>query len=139
MIPNNKIFNELVNNQLKNITKNWKLSISDIRRICNYIDISIFDDNECCVWKGYVTNSNNDKGKYINFYFKNKKVALHRLLYSNFIEQLKSNEYLKFSCDNKGKCCNVNHYIKYTVNKEIVSNIVQDITFTNKKFIIDFE
>ena len=114
----NEIFKELINNQLKDVPSAWKLSINDMKRICKYIDKSIFDEDECCKWNGYVTNMNNsNKGTYVNFYFRNKKVALHRLLYSNFIEPLSSGEYLKFTCDNHGVCCNVNHYDKYKYSK----------------------
>lgn len=116
----NKIFRELIKNQIKDVPSKWKLTINDIKRICKYIDTSIFDATRCCIWNGYVTNANNsNKGVYVNFYFKNKKVALHRLLYSNFVSPLDSSEYLKFSCDNKGVCCNVNHYEKYKYSKSI--------------------
>ena len=50
---------------------------------------------------------------YINFYFNKKKIALHRLLYINYVEDVSPNEYIKFLCDNKGKCCNINHMKKY--------------------------
>jgi hypothetical protein len=110
----NELFKELIRMQLPNVPIQWKLGINDIKRICKYIDTSIFDSKNCCIWNGYVTNLNNSiKGSYINFYFRNKKVALHRLLYSNFIEPLNSDEYLKFNCPNKGRCCNVFHYDKY--------------------------
>jgi hypothetical protein len=89
-----------------------------MKRICKYIDTSIFDQANCCIWNGYITNMNNsNKGTYVNFYFRNKKVALHRLLYSNFVAPLDSSEYLKFNCDNKGICCNINHYEKYKYSK----------------------
>lgn len=114
----NMIFKELITRQLPNVPPQWKLNINDIKRICKYINCSIFDENECCIWNGYITNVNNtNKGTYVNFYFKNKKVALHRLLYSNFVAPLDSSEYLKFNCDNKGICCNVNHYEKYKYSK----------------------
>ncbi len=58
-----------------------------------------------------------EKSVLLNFYFRNKKVALHRLLYSNFVAPLDSSEYLKFNCDNKGICCNINHYEKYKYSK----------------------
>ena len=61
--------------------------------------------------------NNLDKGTYVNFYFRNKKVALHRLLYSNYREPLDSSDYLKCSCENKGMCCNVHHYEKYKYSK----------------------
>ena len=111
----NEIFKELIRNQLVNVPIQWKLQINDMKRICKYIKNSIFDGTQCCIWTGYVTNVNNkNKGTYVNFYFKNKKVALHRLLYSNFISPLQPDEYIKFSCDNKGICCNIRHYKKYT-------------------------
>lgn len=34
----------------------------------------------------------------------------------NYVGTLLDNEYLKFSCDNKGKCCNIHHMKKYTYN-----------------------
>ena len=46
---------------------------------------------------------------------KNKKIALHRLLYCNFIEPLNDNEYLKFTCNNKGKCCSLKHLKKFSI------------------------
>lgn len=114
----NEIFKELLKNQLPNVPSQWRLNINDMKRICKYINSSIFDLENCCIWNGYVTNMNNtNKGTYVNFYFKNKKVALHRLLYSNFVAPLDSSEYLKFNCDNKGICCNINHYEKYKYSK----------------------
>ena len=114
----NKIFRELMSSQLPNVPKEWKLGVSDMKRICKYIDTSIFDPHRCCLWTGYITNINNsNKGTYVNFYFQSKKVALHRLLYSNFVAPLDSSEYLKFNCDNKGVCCNINHYEKYKYSK----------------------
>lgn len=127
-MDNNEILTELINKQLKNIDSKKKLQYSDLKRICKYIDNSIFDENKCCIWKGYITNSNNNnKGTYISFYFREKKIILHRLLYSNFVEQLNSDEYLKFNCENIGKCCNIKHLKKFKYNniikkKENVNN-----------------
>lgn len=114
----NDIFKELIKNQLPDVPSEWKLSINDMKRICKYINTSIFDPENCCLWHGYITNINNaNKGTYVNFYFRNKKVALHRLLYSNFVSPLNSTEYLKFNCENKGVCCNIYHYAKYKYSK----------------------
>ena len=119
----NMIFRELIKHQLSNVPSQWKLHMNDMKRICKYINTSIFDKKKCCVWNGYITNINNtNKGTYVNFYFRNKKVALHRLLYSNFVAPLDSSEYLKFNCDNKGICCNVNHYEKYKYTKNTNSS-----------------
>lgn len=123
----NNLLKELVKNQLKNVPVKWKLELSDIKRISKYIDNSIFDPTECSIWNGYITNNNSNKGSYVNFYFKNKKIALHRLLYSNYVVPLADNEYLKYKCNNKGKCCNINHYEKYTYLEK--NNIVE----THKK------
>ena len=118
----NEIFKELIKRQLPDVPTQWKLNINDMKRICKYINTSIFDEKNCCLWNGYITNINNsNKGTYVNFYFRNKKVALHRLLYSNFVAPLDSSEYLKFNCENKGICCNINHYEKYKYSK---NNIV---------------
>jgi hypothetical protein len=108
------ILSELLNSQLINIDPSKKLSYNDITRIVKNVSTSLFSNDSCCIWEGYVTNINrNHKTQYINFYFKDKKITLHRLLYINFIGELKDTEYLKFSCDNRGKCCNINHIIKY--------------------------
>lgn len=112
------ILKELLDKQLKNVNYNKKLQYSDIKRVCKYINSSIFHENECSVWTGYVTNEKNThKATYINFFFNKRKVALHRLIYANFIGPLSDHDYLKFTCDNKGKCCNIHHMIKYTYNK----------------------
>lgn len=141
---NNNILKELLKRQLKNIPMEKKLQYQDLKRICKYIDTSIFDENTCCFWKGYVTNSNKlDKGTYINFYFKKKKAALHRLLYLNFVGELGDDEYLKYNCENKGVCCNIKHIKKFKYlkkneeepkekkpkSKNILPNIINDDNF----------
>ncbi|AYV75927.1 MAG: hypothetical protein Terrestrivirus3_196 [Terrestrivirus sp.] len=111
------IFRELVNKQIRNIPTNKKLQLSDIKRISHKINKSIFDENVCSIWTGYITNTNNtSKGMYVNFYFRKKKVALHRLLYCNFVGDLGDDEYLKYNCVNKGKCCNIHHMNKFKYN-----------------------
>lgn len=112
-----KIYKELIAKQKKDIPTNKKLQLSDIKRISRRISNSILDPNKCSIWNGYITNINNTtKGTYVNFYFRKKKVALHRLLYINFVGTLEDDEYLKFNCENKGRCCNVYHMDKYKYN-----------------------
>lgn len=110
-----EIHMELKKRQLPDLPLSIKLRTVDIHRISQYINNSIFDAEECALWSGYVTNEKNKKkGTYVNFYFKNKKkVALHRLIYVNYKDSLTDNEYLKYSCNNKGMCCNINHMIKF--------------------------
>jgi hypothetical protein len=118
----NDLLNELLTKQLKNISNDIKLKYSDIKRISKYLNSSIFDENKCSFWTGYITNEKNiSKGVYVNFYFNGSKMALHRLLYSNYVDKLGADEYLKFGCENKGKCCNITHLrkFKYTTQKPI--------------------
>lgn len=104
---NNLLLQELLNKQINMTSVINKLGYSDMRRICKNLKKSIFTD-ECSLWSGYITNNKNGK-QYINFYFKKKKVALHRLLYMNYIGKVEKNEYLKQTCKNLGKCCSVFH------------------------------
>lgn len=121
-----KIFRELVSKQIKNISSNKRLQINDVKRIARKINTSIFDENKCSIWNGYITNINNaSKGTYVNFYFRKKKVALHRLLYSNFVGDLNEDEYLKFNCENKGKCCNIHHMNKFKYNTNESNNVTE--------------
>jgi len=126
---NSNIFlKDLLNKQLPNIASSKKLNYNDIKRISKFLTTSIFDQKECSIWNGYITNEKNQsKGTYINFYFNQKKIALHRLLYLNFIGDILNTEYIKFICTNKGKCCNINHMKKYSYNSientEEINNI----------------
>lgn len=114
----NDFLKELLLNQLKNINPNKKLNYGDMKRISKFLTNSIFHDTACSLWNGYVTNEKNQtKGTYINFYFNKKKIALHRLLYINYIGEISNKEYIRFTCDNKGKCCNINHMKKYSYNR----------------------
>ena len=111
---NDKVLSELLSNQLKKVDKNKKLDYKDMKRLSKYLPKSIFQKDTCVIWNGYITNKDNiDKGVYINFYYRNKKYALHRLLYINFIGILYDDEYLRFTCENKGCCCNINHFYNF--------------------------
>ena len=151
IIENNNIYlKELLRKQLKNIPLHKKLNYNDIRRISKFISSSIFDENKCSIWNGYITNEKNkSKGTYINFYFNKKKIALHRLLYINYIEDISNNEYIKFTCINKGKCCNLYHMVKnsYNKNSDINNNLnnknednneIININTEKKNLIIEF-
>jgi hypothetical protein len=117
---------ELLNKQRKDIVSEKKLLYNDLKRISKYLDNSIFNNN-CVLWNGYITSIKHDKkNSYINFFFRNKKYALHRLLYINFIDNLHDSEYIKFNCINKGICCNINHIYK---NKKPTKHPI--ITTTN--------
>lgn len=106
---------ELIKRQKKNIKLNKKLEYKDLERVVKNINTFIFNETKCCIWQSYITNKKKpEKGKYINFYFKGSKKPLHRLLYQNYIDDLGKGEYLKFKCENKGECINLNHLEKFT-------------------------
>jgi hypothetical protein len=119
MLNNNDILIELLENQKKNLSYDKKLSYNDLKRISKYLPSSIFNDN-CCIWNGYIPSS---KNMYINFYFNKKKHALHRLLYINYVDDLIDSEYIKYSCGNKGICCNINHM--YKLNDTLINPIIK--------------
>ena len=112
----NTILTELINKQKTNIIATKKMNYKDMIRIIKNLDTSIFLENCCSIWNGYIVNDEEGKSSYINFYFKGKKISLHRLLYINYVGPLADNEYVKFICKNRGKCCNINHMV--LVNKE---------------------
>lgn len=115
----NDILIDMIQKQRKNLLYSYKLEFEDIKRIINNIDKSPFG-SECCKWNGYITNGNKEKARYINFYFKHRKIALHRLLYINYIDDINDKQYLKFTCNNKGTCCNINHIEKCNINELII-------------------
>tara|TARA_B100001248_G_scaffold170318_1_gene129024 strand:+ start:15285 stop:15737 length:453 start_codon:yes stop_codon:yes gene_type:complete len=115
---NDDIYLELIQKQRKECKDSKKLNLSELKRISKNLDTSIFSEDSCSIWTGYITNNTSDvKPSYINFYFRNKKIALHRLLYENYIDNLDKNQYLKYNCKNKGICCNVNHIEVVNSNK----------------------
>ena len=109
MVDKNIFIQELVDKQRKNINILNKLSFKEFLRIVKNIDTSLFCKKNCCIWKGYHITKNNKK--YINFFFHQKKKLLKRLLYINYIDKLKNNEYIKTTCGNS-LCCNINHLKK---------------------------
>jgi hypothetical protein len=104
----NHIIAEMIRNQLPDIPSDKKLLHTDFKRMVRYLNNSIFTPDTCSLWQGYVTDrKKKNKGSYVNFYFRQKKVALHRLLYLNFLGPLADDEYVKFRCERKGHCCSV--------------------------------
>ena len=117
MTENSEILSKLIKHQRTDIPLDKKLAFNDLNRISYNLPFDIFTD-ECCIWKGYITNlKSKTKNCYISFFFKNKKVSLHRLLYANYIEDIHDNEYIKYTCGNKGKCCTINH-MKKVINED---------------------
>lgn len=112
----NIILEELIKNQREDVLLKYKLTSNDMKRLEKKINKSIFDD-KCCIWNGSTLSKN--KKTYANFYFRQKKIALCRLLYINYVDDLQQNEYLKKVCTCEKYCCNINHYVKKNKNKII--------------------
>ena len=150
---NVKIVNELIKKQLKDVPEESKLSINDILRISKKLHSSIFDENNCSIWQGYIAGLNkylkhrtNASNISVTFYFKNKKVSLQRLLYNNYKGLIERDEYLKFTCNNPGKCCNLNHIIKFkyrdnknSTNSKAKINKPENIVIENENFKLYFD
>ena len=133
VVSKNKLLIELINNQRSDVDSSKKLDIKDLHRICKNLNSSIFSkDDKCCTWCGYVTNISNSNTRYINFFFKKKKFALHRLLYENFIGNIDKSEYLRFTCENKGVCCNLNHITKIGKKIDKYENISNEYNQPNE-------
>jgi hypothetical protein len=139
IINKNILLTQLIKNQLQNVELDKKFTLSDMKRVVNNLPSSIFNDS-CCIWSGYITNLNKeDKKCYISFYHNNKKIALHRLLYINYIGKLEDNEYLKYTCENKGKCCCLNHinklHIEHTDKNNVIEEQINIIKKTNNNIV----
>lgn len=92
------IYRELVERQLSDVDEEYVLRPKDLERISKNLNNSIFGE-ECAPW------STNKNDKYVNFYFRRKKIALHRILYINFVGPIDQTDYITFRCENKGLCC----------------------------------
>jgi hypothetical protein len=79
-----------------------KLIYSDIKRLDRFIDGDIFG-NMCCLYNG------ERKSNYTTMSFRSKKISVLRLLYHNYTADITRTDKIKYVCDNKGICCNLNH------------------------------
>jgi hypothetical protein len=107
-----KLETELCVRQRHSAERKYFLEMSDLKRFLKHVNTSIFNTDECILWQGSMTKSNKNKSHYVNFYLRKRKLALHRILYINFVGDLDRNSYLKYSCENHGRCCNINHIHK---------------------------
>ena len=139
---NENIFHNLIKKQRKDCKESKKLTLLDIKRISKNLSEDIFDASGCSLWNGYITNKNKkSKSSYINFYFRHRKVALHRLLYENYVSDLDENQYIKYSCDCKGICCNINHMYTIDVkkNKDSKINKAPEKDTSKKNLVVNFD
>jgi len=109
-LDKNKVYEKLIKNQINNIDSKDKLSLLDLKRLADNLLNDIFG-SECCFWGGPIITNLNNKS-YISFFHNGKKISIHRILYKNYINKLENNEYLKYTCENQGICCCLNHFYK---------------------------
>ena len=129
MIHNkNSILENLIKNQKEHVELKSKLLLSDLNRLTNNLSKDIFCD-ECSLWNGSIITTNNKE--YMNFFINGKKISLNRILYKNYIGELYDNEYLKYSCNNKGRCCTLKHL--YKINKKLPEKKKENIIIVEKK------
>ena len=119
-MTDHEILAEMLFKQRSEVPDDYKLEENDMKRIIKNVDGNIFDENNCVLWQKFLTKCNSGKSCYVNFYIKGKKFALHRILYANFIDDLRSTQYLKHTCDNPGQCCNINHFYRIYEEEECV-------------------
>lgn len=110
------LLDELISKQLDDVPSEYKLSRKDLFRITKYIDKSIFSNDGCVLWQGYVKKLTTRKNPgEVCFFYKGKKKILHRLLFRNFFK-LEDYQYIKAECNHQGQCVNLNHYKIYNYN-----------------------
>ena len=69
-------------------------------------------------------------------------VGAYLELYVNFVGPLLENESIKFTCRNRGHCCNINHLIKVTKEdkqKATEKKIQKEQEELKRSFTIDFD
>lgn len=104
-----------------------KLELEDMYRIASNVPIDIFCSHNCIYYNGYLKtkklkSGNETKCEY-QISFKGKKVLLNRLLYHNFIDNIKINDIIVNTCKNKGICCNIRHLQKKSNNNNNNNNV----------------
>lgn len=131
------IYEELCELQCQDCEDRFKFQKKHLKRLTKYIDSSIVGD-ECCMWTGYICNTKKNRIPHINFNINNKKYNLHRLIGYNFLG-MKSNQYIKYTCENKGRCLNINHYQLFDYLNGYVPKIKESIVKLKKTIVVDQE
>ena len=97
-----------VRNQRKDCvsTKNYaKLNFQELMRIHLFMHSPNIFGNECTIY-----THEKLKKSYVAVSYNGRKVSLLRLLYLNFVDDIKDNDVLKCSCEHQGVCMTMAHY-----------------------------
>lgn len=138
------IVKELKDKRLLDTKKN-KITENDINRIADNVSGSIFEDDTCTLW-----GKQEDHKNYLNVKF-DKKMGrqkypkldykpLHRLLYNNYVEEIKTKTYVKFLCKNTMQCVNIHHFKLVKINKRTTdgAKLRQIVNTDEAKLILQF-
>jgi hypothetical protein len=112
----NNIINEILEKQLDIIDEKKKLTYKDILKILTKIDSESFinDDNKCVLWckTSNTIKIDNDK---------KRRNIVQRILYQNFVNNdLERSEFIKYKCNNRQTCCNINHLYKTRKSDRVI-------------------
>jgi hypothetical protein len=112
-----------------------KMLFEDIKRVDLYIHSNIFNSRSCCIYTGEI------KKTYSTISFRGKKVSLIRLLYHNYIDHISENNKIEYiaECDNKGICCNLNHFRIKNTNTNNDKDFTYNISREFKERINNFD
>lgn len=82
-----------------------KLQFEDMKRLDMCISGDIIISDKCCLYIGQTVSN-----RYCTFSFRGKKTSILRMLYHNFVDDIEPDLRLKYTCENKGLCCNLSHF-----------------------------
>ena len=109
-----------------------KLSFEDLKRIDRASLGDVTSSRNCCLYIGETVSNT-----YCTFSYKGKKTSIIRMLYHNFIGDIDPDAQIKYTCENKGRCCNLKHFElnkkKKAPKKEEISDSQQENKENEKK------
>lgn len=113
-----------------------KLDFEDIKRIDRCISGDPLKSTKCCLYLRKLV-----KNSYATFSFRGKKTSILRMLYHNYKDNIKHNSKIIHTCENKGLCCNLNHFkvVDGEEAPENEKNIEKNEETTEKTEIFDFD
>jgi hypothetical protein len=137
-----EVISKMVQSQINVRDKSKMLTEPDFKRINQILSGSIFSPTNCCVSKK-MFNVPEQKRSYILFLLNGKKHPLQRLLYQNFIGDLKPYDCVKYKCKRTFVCYNIHHLEKKArkLNTDRKAWIPYCITIefsSSSKFIVEF-
>ena len=101
------IINQILTKQRETCNENKKLTYKDMSKIMSRVNNEDFLNSESCILWNKKSNTIKTENEITN-----KRNIIQRLLYENFMGDLKRTQFIKFRCRNISKCCNIKHFYK---------------------------